>query len=205
VLRQKKDTSFRRSGRKFNSLSSLQIAPGQREFFSEINTQKKGFGRFNLAVYWRRKYKNKQEKDPWYLLTNLGDLETAVKAYKQRWGIEAMFKDCKTGGYNLEDSQASQDKLIRLVLLIAIGMTTAWLQGEKTSVLGKSPYICRQKEAGRIKRRHSNFWIGLYGHNWIVAFHECEEWVEELVTSVRNNRTFYQRGLKALTLIQQAL
>ncbi len=205
VLRQKKDTNFRRSGRKFNSLSSVQIAPGQREFFSEINTQKKGFGRFNLAVYWRRKYKNKQEKNPWYLLTNLGDLETAVKAYKQRWGIEAMFKDCKTGGYNLEDSQASQDKLVRLVLLIAIRMTTAWLQGEKTSILRKSPYICRQKEAGRTKRRHSNFWVGLYGHNWIVAFHECEEWVEELVTSVRNKRTFYQRGLKALTLIQQAL
>jgi bifunctional pyridoxal-dependent enzyme with beta-cystathionase and maltose regulon repressor activities len=104
-----------------------------------------------------------------------------------------------------EDSQASQDKLVRLVLLIAIAMTTAWLQGEKTSILMTSPYICRQKEAGRTKRRHSNFWVGLYGHNWIVAFHECEEWVEELVTSVRNKRTFYQRGLKALTLIQQAL
>ena len=101
VLRQKKDTNFRRRRRKFNSLSSVPIAPGQREIFSEINiTKKKGFGRFNLAVYWRRKYKNKQEKDPWYLLTNLGDLETAVKAYKQRWGIEAMFKDCKTNGYN---------------------------------------------------------------------------------------------------------
>lgn len=205
VLRQKKDTNFRLRRGKFNSLSSVQIAPGQREFFSEINTQKKGFGRFNLAVYWRRKYKNKQEKNPWYLLTNIGDLETAVKAYKQRWGIEAMFKDCKTGGYNLEESQASQDKLVRLVLLIAIAMTTAWLQGEKTSILRKSPYICRQKEAGRTKRRHSNFWVGLYGHNWIVAFHECEEWIEELVTSVRNKRTFYQRGLKALTLIQQAL
>ena len=202
VLRQKKDTNFRLRRGKFNSLSSVQIAPGQREFFSEINTQKKGFGRFNLAVYWRRKYKNKQEKNPWYLLTNIGDLETAVKAYKQRWGIEAMFKDCRTGGYNLEDSQASQDKLVRLVLLIAIAMTTAWLQGEKTSILRKSPYICRQKEAGRTKRRHSKFWVGLYGHNWIVAFHECEEWIEELVTSVRNKRPFYQRGLKALTLIQ---
>ena len=42
VLRQKKDTNFRQSGRKFNSLSSVQIAPGQRKFFSEINTQKKG-------------------------------------------------------------------------------------------------------------------------------------------------------------------
>jgi hypothetical protein len=58
-------------------------------------------------VYWRRKSKNKQEKSPWYLLTNLGDLATAVEAYKQRFGKTAMFKDCKTGGYNLEGSQAS--------------------------------------------------------------------------------------------------
>lgn len=42
VLRQKKDTNFRRSGRNFNSLSSVQIAPGQRKFFSEINTKKNG-------------------------------------------------------------------------------------------------------------------------------------------------------------------
>ena len=205
VLRQKKDTTFRQKRRKFNSLSSIQIAPGQREFISGINiTQKKGFGRFNLAIYWRRKYRNKQEKSPWYLLTNLGDLETAVKAYKQRWGIEAMFKDCKTGGYNLEGSQASQDKLVRLILLIALAMTSAWLQGENICSLGNSSYICRPKETGRTRRRHSNFWVGLYGHNWIAAFHECQEWVEELVTSVRNKRSFYQRGLNALTQIQQA-
>lgn len=206
VLRQKKSTTFRQKRRKFTSLSNVQVAPGQREFLSQINiTHKKGFGRFNLAVYWRRKYKTKQEKSPWYLLTNLADLETAVKAYKQRFGIEAMFKDCKSGGYNLEGSQASPDKLVRLVLLIALAMTSAWLQGEKTSTLGNSPYICRQKEAARTRRRHSNFWVGLYGHNWIVAFHECQEWVEELIISIRNKRTFYQRGLKALTQIQQAL
>jgi hypothetical protein len=206
VLRQKKSTTFRQKRRKFTSLSNVQVAPGQREFLSQINiTHKKGFGRFNLAVYWRRKYKTKQEKSPWYLLTNLADLETAVKAYKQRFGIEAMFKDCKSGGYNLEGSQASPDKLVRLVLLIALAMTSAWLQGEKTSTLGNSPYICRPKEAARTRRRHSNFWVGLYGHNWIVAFHECQEWVEELITSIRNKRTFYQRGLKALTQIQQAL
>jgi len=206
VLRQKKSTTFRTSKRKFTSLSNVQVAPGQREFLSQINiTQKKGFSRFNLAVYWRRKYKTKPEKSPWYLLTNLADLETAVKAYKQRFGIEAMFKDCKSGGYNLEGSQASPDKLVRLVLLIALAMTSAWLQGDKTRTLGNSPYICRPKEAARTRRRHSNFWVGLYGHNWIIAFHECQEWVEELITSIRNKRTFYQRGLKALTQIQQAL
>ncbi len=136
----------------------------------------------NLAIYWKRKYEGKQEQSPWYLLRNLPDCETAVKIYGKRFGIEAMFKDCKTGGYNLEGSQASSDRLVRLVLLIALAMSAAWLQGQHTSTGGKSSYICRQKETRRTRRRHSNFWIGLYGYNWIAAFHECQDWVEELIT-----------------------
>jgi hypothetical protein len=206
VLRQKKDTSFRQKRQKFKTLSSLQIAPGQGQLLSEISlTQKKGFGRFNLAIYWKRKYRGKQEKEPWYLLTNLGDLATAVKAYKKRFGIEAMFRDCQIGGYNREGSQASPDKLVRLILLIAIAMTSAWLQGEKTNILEKHSYVCRSKEMERTRRRHSNFWVGLYGHNWIVAFHECHAWVQEFIDCVSNKRVFYQRGLRAITLIQQTL
>ena len=51
-----------------------------------------GFGKFNLAVYWKRKYRKKVEKasayfrdhprmkdalktEPWYLLTNLDNLD----------------------------------------------------------------------------------------------------------------------------------
>jgi hypothetical protein len=116
-----------------------------------------------------------------------------------------MFRDCKTGGYNLEGSQASPDKLVRLILLIAIAMTSAWIQGEKTNILGKHSYVCRSKEMERTRRRHSNFWVGLSGHNWIVAFHECHAWVQEFIDCVSNKRVFYQRGLRALTLIQQSL
>jgi hypothetical protein len=205
VFRQKQDTTFRQNRQKFKPLSQVEISPGMKQFLVNINlTQKKGFGRFNLAIYWKRKYKGKQEQAPWYLLTNLPDCEMAVKIYGKRFGIEAMFKDCKTGGYNLESSQASSDRLVRLVLLIALAMSAAWLQGQHTSTGGTSSYICRQKETHRTRRRHSNFWIGLYGYNWIAAFHECQDWVEELITSVRNKRAFYQRGLRAITLIQEA-
>ena len=206
VFRQKKDTTFQQNRQKFKSLSQVEIYPGMKQFLTNITlTQKKGFGRFNLAIYWKRKYKGKQEQSPWYLLTNLPDCETAVKIYGKRFGIEAMFKDCKTGGYNLEGSQASSDRLVRLVLLIALAMSAAWLQGKHTSTLGKSSYICRQKETHRTRRRHSNFWIGLYGQNWIAAFHLCQEWVEELSGLIRNKLPFYQRGLRALNLIQQSL
>ena len=50
-------------------------------------------------AYWKIKYKGKQEYEPWYLLTNLPDWKNAIKIYGQRYGIEALFKDCKTGGY----------------------------------------------------------------------------------------------------------
>ncbi|WP_272913973.1 hypothetical protein [Nostoc punctiforme] len=43
------------------------------------------------------------------------------------------------------------------------------------------------------------------GQNWIVAWHGCQAWVEEMVGSIRNKQAYYQRGLRAMKLIQQAL
>lgn len=206
ALRQKQSTTFREKRRSFQPLNSIPIHPGIRQFYTDINlTQKAGFGRFNLAVYWKRKYRGKQEDEAWYLLTNFPDLKTAIRVYSQRFGIEAMFKDCKTGGYNLEGSLASPDRLVRLILLIAISLTSAWLHGQRIQLQRQQPYVCRFQEKGRSRKRHSNFWIGLYGQNWIAAFHECQIWVEELMNSIRNKQTFYQRGLQAMSLIQQAL
>jgi hypothetical protein len=101
VLRQKGNTTFREKRQPFQPLNSIPVRPGLHLFYPLINlTQNKGFSRFNLVASWTRKYKGKQEDEPWYLLTNLPDLKAANKIYGQRYGIEAMFKDCKTGGYN---------------------------------------------------------------------------------------------------------
>ena len=50
--------------------------------------------------------KDALKTEPWYLLTNIENLDEVIKIYRSRMSIEAMFKDCKTGGYNLEGSQA---------------------------------------------------------------------------------------------------
>lgn len=206
VFRQKKDTTFREEKQKFQPLHTILIYPGGRRFYQNVNlTQNKGFGRCNLAVYWKRKYRGKQEPEPWYLSTNLSDVSTAVKIYSQRFGIEAMFRDCKTGGYNLEGSQASPDRLVRLILLIALSMTSAWLQGQKTQFTRKQSYVCRPCENKRTRRRHSAFWIGLYGSSWVVSMNECQELVLEMMTDVRNKQPFYQQGLRVMMLIQQPL
>jgi hypothetical protein len=57
------------------------------------------------------------EKEPWYLLTNIESLDEVLKIYRSIMGIEAMFKDCKTGGYNLEGSKANVQGLTNLILL----------------------------------------------------------------------------------------
>jgi hypothetical protein len=116
-----------------------------------------------------------------------------------------MFKDCKTGGYNLEGPQASPEKLIALMILIAIAMTEAGLRGKRTQLQGQEKYVCRLSEPGRTRRRHSKFWIGLYGENWLIAHNCCWEWVESMIGLVRNKQPFYQRGLKAIKLIGQPL
>ena len=49
--------------------------------------------------------------------------DEVLKIYRSRMGIEAMFKDCKTGRYNLEGSGANTQRLTNLILLIAIAYT----------------------------------------------------------------------------------
>ncbi len=102
-------------------------------------------------------------------------------------------------------SQASPNRLISLILLIALAMTSAWLQGKRTKLQGKQKYVCRLTEPGRTRRRHSNFWIALYGENGLIAFYSCQSWVEQMLNYTPNKKSFYQQGLRAITLLQQPL
>ena len=101
VLRVKQERYIQQEFADYTHLSELGLVPGTRFFFRDVKvTKQKGFGLFNVAGYWRRKYKGRVEDEGWYLLTNLGTHDAAISAFKGRMGIEAMFKDCKTGGYN---------------------------------------------------------------------------------------------------------
>ena len=61
--------------------------------------------------------------EPWIIA--MSDLPTTWRAhdYGLRWGIEAMFSDYKTRGFNLEDSQIERtDRLDRLVLVFGFAL-----------------------------------------------------------------------------------
>ena len=152
-----------------------------------------------------RRYRGKVEPSGWYLLTNLGNLAAAIKAFKRRSGIEAMFKDCKTGGYNLESTHANETRLIALILLIAIAYTCAVLAGRKSRTLGLQKYIGRLKELKRVHRRHSAFWIDLYGCLWVGAMESWAELAESLMRFKPGKLPDFQKCLRAMSLIQPIL
>ncbi|MCT7953463.1 IS4 family transposase [Ancylothrix sp. C2] len=206
ALRQKSDTYIQAKKEDYKQLKTLELSTGLKRFITGVKvTKSKGFGNFSLACYQKRKYKNRNVDEPWYILTNLSSKEETLSAYKARCGIEAMFKDCKSGGYNLESSKAPVERLTRLVLLIAIAYTITSLQGLKIKEVGQQKYINRLQEVGRVCKRHSNFWIGQYGLLWIAAMEKWSDLAQELMANKSNKLPFFQKELRAITFIHSAL
>ena len=203
ILRLNKNTLIKPRYKKYQSLDSLDIKKKKKAIYQEVLvTEENKKNRFNVVVYWRRKYKNKQLPNPWYLLTNLENKEEVIKIFASRGGIEAMFRDCKSGGYNLEGSQANPQRLTNLILLIAIAYTASCLVGLKIRNTGHTEYINRLQLEGKTRPRHSYFWTGLYGTTWILSMDICWEWVDKLMRTAINKLPFYQRGLRAMKHIQ---
>ncbi|VXD16299.1 hypothetical protein PL9631_230002 [Planktothrix paucivesiculata PCC 9631] len=63
----------------------------------------------------------------------------------------------------------------------------------------------RIKEYGRIERRHSSFYIGLYGQTWVNFKDVCMDLVTKLMKLNRNKCKYYQQGLRAMKLIESVL
>ncbi|MCP6761092.1 MAG: hypothetical protein NHB32_20635 [Fischerella sp. CENA71] len=55
------------------------------------------------------------------------------------------------------------------LIFIAIAYTCAVLSGRSSRKMGLQKYVGRLKELKRLHRRHSAFWVGLYGSLWVGA------------------------------------
>jgi hypothetical protein len=184
-------------------LNNLGLVPGVSFFIKGVKvTKSKGFFSFNVACKWKRKINGVAPKEGWFILTSFDSLESAISAYKQRFDIEEMFRDFKKGGYNLEDTNVGGERFLTLVLLIAIAYTSATIQGQQIKRKGIQKYVARVKEYGRSERRHSSFYVGLYGQTWVNFKDVCIELVAELMRLNLNKRKYYQLGLRAMKLIE---
>ena len=88
-----------------------------------------------------------------------------------------------------------------LILLIALAYSCAVLQGQKIKRMEIQKYVGRLNGPKRLQRRHSSFWIGLSGQSWVVGMEFCQDIIAELMIIRRNKLPFFQRGLRAMSLI----
>ena len=79
-----------------------------------------------------------------------------------------MFKDYKTGVYNLESAKANEIRLNNLILLISISYTISSFQVQKIENKGVQEYISRTNEKGRKERRNSSFFVGSSMIYWAI-------------------------------------
>ncbi len=115
---------------------------------------------FDVACKWKRNYGAWKVEEAWFILTDLGSLPAAIDAYKQRMGIEEMFRDCKTGGYDLEGTSLKGNRLINMILLMTLAYLEAIFQGTQLRKKQVQKYVCRRKEPKKRYRRRSTFGVG---------------------------------------------
>jgi hypothetical protein len=202
-LRLKKATCLEVENQIWQRLDELPIKPGVALYYQGKRIRKtRPVSGFFLAAKWKRNYRNQTTKGPWYILTNLRSLTVAIQAYKRRMGIEEMFRDCKSGGYNLEGTGLRGNRLNSMILVMSLAYLKSTLQGEEINRHQGQKYICRPKEARRIYRRRSTFGVGLDGENWVKNLEQYHQWAAELTSKSPHKRRFYQRGIRAQTIIR---
>ncbi|MFM6439530.1 MAG: transposase, partial [Microcystis panniformis] len=65
----------------YQEMRELGLSPGTQLFLKDVNlTKEQRFGEINLSGKWKKTYRGFQTNEPWYILTNFRDLETAIIA-----------------------------------------------------------------------------------------------------------------------------
>ena len=202
-LRLKKNHCIEMEDLIWQRLDELGIVPGTSLYVQGKRVRKtRPATGFELACKWKRNYGKYQVKEGWFILTDLGSLPAAINAYKQRMGIEEMFRDCKKGGYDLEGTSLKGNRLINMILLMTLAYSSAIFQGTELRKKQVQKYVSRRKEPKKKYRRRSTFGVGVDAEKWVDYLEQYSLEVQQLMKLTPSKRRFYEQGLRAATLIR---
>lgn len=202
-LRLKKNHCIETEHLVWQRLDELGIVPGTSLYFQGKRVRKtQPATGFDVACKWKRNYGAWTVDEAWFILTDLGSLPAAIDAYKQRMGIEEMFRDCKTGGYDLEGTSLKGDRLVNMILLMTLAYSSAIFQGTELKKKQVQKYVSRRYEPIKKYRRRSTFGVGFDGEQWVDYLDRHSLEIQQLMKLTRNKRRFYQQGIRAATLIR---
>ncbi len=170
-LRLRKNLQVQTEKDQWQSLSHLDIPVGRSEHYADILMRKTSpVAGLNLVIKRPNRCKSNPKPEEWFLLTSLPQVEVAVETYRRRMGIEQMFRDFKSGGYNLEKTGLQGTRLNTLLLLLAITYLQKTIQGELLSQLREKKYLLRSSIEQRKAKRLSHHRLGLDGGLWLETF-----------------------------------
>ncbi|NET69473.1 MAG: IS4 family transposase [Moorea sp. SIO1G6] len=202
-LRLKQNEQIEIKNQGWISLKNSGLKPGISLFFEKVKvTKTQQVSGFSIACKWKKSYRKSVTKEGWFILTNMSEASEAISAYRKRFDIEEMFRDYKSGGYNMEGSNVVGKRFISLLIIISFAYFIATIKGEIITKKGVQDYVGRVKEYGRLTKRHSNFYIGMYAQKWINFMDKCWGLVENLMHLSRHKLDHYLRGMRAMKLIQ---
>jgi len=202
-LRLKKNHCIEMEHLIWQRLDELGIVPGTSLYVQGKRVRKtRPATGFELACKWKRNYGKSQVKEAWFILTDLGSLPAAINAYKQRMGIEEMFRDCKKGGYALEGTSLKGNRLINMILLMTRAYLEAIFQGTELRKKQVQKYVSRRKEPKKKYRRRSTFGVGVDAKKWVDYLEQYAVEMQQLMNLTPSKRRFYEQGLRAATLIR---
>lgn len=202
-LRLKKNTCVQQEEKIWQPLQTLGIRPGISAYYRGVKvTKSKGFAPVNIAAKWKRTYGGISVDEAWFVLTNLPDIESSLSAYARRMGIEEMFRDFKSGGYNLEGTQVRGQRLSALILLMTLAYCYSLFSGSALLNKGIAKYVARPTERKQKYRQHSHFYLGLQGGVWLDSLADFADEVELMMSFSPQSRHHYQKGLRAISLLQ---
>jgi hypothetical protein len=98
-------------------LAWLGLQPGQVGFLQNVRLGKEQYGPLSVAMAWA----TTPQAEPWYIATDEPAEPPTLTEYGLRMDIEEEFRDDKSGGFQLEDSQLPDAASIaRLLLVISV-------------------------------------------------------------------------------------
>src|SRR4028118_2062089 len=186
-LRLKKNHCLETENLIWQRLDRLGVVPGTSLYFQGVRVRKtQPVAGFDIACKWKRNYQGLRVKDAWFILTDLGSLPVALSAYKERMGIEEMFRDCQSGGYDLEGTGLRGNRLITIILLMALAYLSAVCQGTLHQKKQVQKYISRCKEPCKKYKRRSTFGVGKDGEQWVDYLDRHSLEIQQLMKLTRN-------------------
>jgi hypothetical protein len=128
----------------WRQLRDLGVQPGERRYWQHVTlTQQHPFGPVNLLADW-----SAQQQSPRDWVTDLAADPQAWRRGRKRFWIEPSFRDWKSYGFDLEQSQLADPARLE-VLVLGMAVTTLWMihLGDWLRTQGHAHWLERELDA----------------------------------------------------------